>query len=95
MSQKKLSVMTECGLILIAMQNDTIDRALILQYYTEEHLEWYAQSEMEERDLKLMTLESLHQEWKEYVDTYTSKAEPYIIRIKRKAAEICLYGDWL
>lgn len=95
MNQKQLSVMAECGLILIAMQNETIDRDLILQYYTEEQLEWYAKSEMKDQDLNLMTLESLHQEWKEYVDTYTGKLEPYIVRIKRRAAEVGLYGDWL
>lgn len=50
---------------------------------------------MKDQDLNLMTLESLHQEWKEYVDTYTGKLEPYIVRIKRRAAEVGLYGDWL
>ncbi len=95
MSHKNLSVMAECGLQLIAMQNETINRELILQYFTAEQLEWYAKSEMKERDLKSMTLESLRQEWKEYVDIYTGKAEPYIVKLKRRAAEVGLYGDWL
>ena len=62
MNQKELSIVAEIGLLWVAMDNGTIDRDLILQYYTEEQLEWYARSKVSESNLT-RTRENIRSEW--------------------------------
>lgn len=87
MSQRELSAIAEYGLQLIAMENETIDPDLILQYYTEKQLEWYARSMISERYLSGITLEDVRINWKNYVDTYTEQFVPSVVRLEERLAK--------
>ena len=86
MNQKELSIVAEIGLLWVAMDNDIIDRDLILQYYTEEQLEWYARSRLPESNLA-RTRENIRSEWQNYVDTYTGKLPPFIEQLQERLAK--------
>lgn len=87
MNQKELSIIAEIGLQWVARDNETIDRDLILQYYTEEQLEWYARSKFSEKELKYETLENVYESWKKYVDTYIGKLPPTIVQLEERLAK--------
>lgn len=60
MNQKELSAIAEFGLnIAMSINENYLNNDLLLQYYTEEQLEWLAMSIYSESELRDITKESL------------------------------------
>ncbi|MBD5418347.1 MAG: hypothetical protein HDR50_12065 [Desulfovibrio sp.] len=91
MSQKELSVIAEFGLGLVAIENETTNLDLILQYYSEEQLELFAKSTISERDLNELTRDGIRNSWKNFVDTASGKLPPFREQLDQQLSNIGIH----
>lgn len=75
MNQQYMSPIAEYGLGIAMIHNDCIDRNLLLQYYTEEQLEWLAESGTPKHFLEDLKLEDVLADQQELIDLATGVKE--------------------
>lgn len=75
MNQQYISSIAEYGLGIAMVRNDCINRALLLQYYTEEQLELLAESDTPKHLLEDLKLEDVLADQQEFIDLVTGIKE--------------------
>lgn len=74
--QQSLSVIAEIGLgVAMSINENHFDRDLLLQYYTEEQLEWLARSEVAESVLNTSTLEGVLKDRENFIDNICTSSD--------------------
>ena len=75
MNQQYMSPVAEYGLGIAMIRNDCIDRDLLLQYYTEEHLELLAEYDTPKHLLEELKLADVLADQQELIDLATGIKE--------------------
>lgn len=92
MNQQYFSPVVETGIQMAMIQNETLDRDLILQYYTEEQLELLARLQLPEWMFEDLTIEQVN--WEGFIEQMkatqeTNLSDPYSEEIQ----ELCRNTD--